>query len=200
MPSTPAAAGSSSEQLMSQWIFGSPRDLDPVEQVLLAGRPVRGDIPRHPGHVLDRDGLAAVDDTGRPDPHAPAGAGLDRPAGDLEGPLGLGPLERLADVLELDPEGIGHQADATGPLVQDRTGRRDKGLEVHRASEAHSVHHHVRDGIVVVEPDLVGSGWNGWNSTGSSAPGRDDRARSPARSRRHRSMLRRPRRAASWSR
>ena len=87
-------------------------------------------------------------------PLVPAG---DRSARDLEGPRGRCALDAFANLVQLDAQRIRHEAEPAAPLVGDDTRDRDEGLEVHRASEAHAVHHHVGDGIVVVERDLAGA-------------------------------------------
>ena len=63
-------------------------------------------------------------------------------------------VEPAADLVELDAETLGDQVDRRLPGRRDVPGTAEQRLEVEGAPEAHSVHHHRRHRVVVVQRDL----------------------------------------------
>ena len=141
------------------------------------------------------------DHAGRPGADRAAGAGLDGAERDLDVPVGQFAVQGAADLLDLDAEPVGDQVNRCLPGHLDEAGCLQHRFEVQRTAEAHAVHHHVGDRIVVVERDLGGRDAADVLRLGASSAARADRRRSRGRCPTRRTTRRRTVAAASsWSR
>ncbi len=109
---------------------------DPVRQVGLADGPVGADVAGEAGDVVDDDRLATVDDADRLEADRTAGAGFDRAEGGLDRLIGQPPVVGLADLVDLDAETVGDEADLALELAGDGTGQHDPRLEVQAADRS----------------------------------------------------------------
>src|SRR5690349_14042369 len=78
-----------------------------------------------------------------------------RPSTTPIAPKRMAPVVELADLVELDPEAVGDEADLRPELAGDRARQVDPGLEVQGLPEPQGVDHDLLDAVVVVQGDLI---------------------------------------------
>ena len=118
--------------------------------------PVRGGVVVDAGDVLDDEERMALDHARDLEAEGAEGALLEGAhAVDLDGALERPPLDGGGDLVDLDPEDVGDDADHRGPHHHQRLGLQHLGQAVHRAAEADDVADHVRGVVEGVVEQLL---------------------------------------------
>src|SRR5947207_10097954 len=105
----------------------------------MGGGPLWGDVSSQADDVLHDDSLGTLHDSGRDRAHRTAGAGRDRPEGDLDVTPADRPVEPAPDLVDLHVEPSGDELDRCLPRGLDVAWPAQVGLEVERTPEPHAI-------------------------------------------------------------